>query len=213
MKPDLLNVNPKDVFYLPFVRRITRDRGLFNQVITVITEGNPTTDYVPEIVKSIPNSIVIKPNILELTAGGKDWRDIAVKEGLARIDSDYILFMEQDFFVEDGFFENLFKLSKGFDAVGFIDHNRLHPACLLVNKEALNKTSKDFAAYPPDNDHFAIVTQELMTMNFKTFQELGLTGWYHLSSLTFNMRLDEEGKPIQYRPDEYKLYKLLSQLM
>jgi hypothetical protein len=211
--PDLINVWPKDILYLPFIRRIKKDRHLFNQVITVISEGSPRHNYTEEIIKSIPDLTVLRPNMLELTAGGKDWRDVAVKEALGRVNSDYILFMEQDFLVEDGFFGKLFKKAEGLDAVGFEDHNRLHPACLLVKREALDKTSKDFAAYPPENDHFAIVTQQLMAMRCKTFQELGLDGWYHLASLTFNIRLDEEEKPVQYRPDEYKLYKLMSQLI
>ena len=158
--------------------------------------------------------MVISPNMLELTAGGKDWRDVAVNIALGKTTSTHILFMEQDFFVEDGFFDKLFRLGKDFDTIGFKDSNRLHPACLLVKKDILSKTSKDFSAHPPIGDHFAKVTEELMEIgSWTTLQELGLGGWYHLASLTFNIRLEEDGKPVQYRPDEYKLYKLMTQLL
>jgi hypothetical protein len=214
IKPDLINVWPRDVFHLPFVKRIGRDRNLFDKVITIISAGSPRHDYVQDISGCIPNSIVFEPDLIHLTAGGKDWRNVCVNLALEKSTSEYILFVEQDFIVEDGFFGKLFKLSEGLDTVGFVDHNRLHPACILTKRESLNKTSKDFSAYPPENDHFAIVTQQLMAQgNWKTLQDLGLTEWYHLASLTFNIGLEEQGMPVQYRPDEYKLYKLLSQLI
>jgi hypothetical protein len=214
IKPDLINVWPRDVFHLAFAKRMNRDRHLFDKVITVISSGSPRHDYVQDITGSISESIVFEPDLQHLTAGGKDWRNVCVNLGLEKSTAEYVLFVEQDLFVEDGFFEKLLTLGEGLDAVGFIDSNRLHPACLLVKRAALDKTTKDFGAYPIEDDHFARVTKELMAMgNWKTLQDLGLTGYHHLASLTYNIGLEEQGLPVQYRPDEYKLYKLLAQLL
>jgi hypothetical protein len=214
IKPDLINVWPRDVFHSAFAKRINRDRNLFDKVITVISSGSPRHDYVPEITSSIVDAIVFEPDLQHLTAGGKDWRDVCVNLALEKSTAEYILFVEQDLFVEDGFFEKLFALGEDFDAVGFTDGNRLHPACLLVKRSALDKTTKDFGAYPVEDDHFARVTKELMALgNWKTLQELGLTGWYHLAGLTYNISLDEQDILVQYKPEEYKLYKLLAQLL
>lgn len=210
MKPDVICVWPKDVLYPAFTKRINKDRKLFNKVIIVISDG--VLDKSQDI--NIQDATILIPNLQELTAGGKDWRNVCVNLALEKSDSDYVLFLEQDFIAGDGFFEKLLKSIEGFGTLGFKDGNRLHPSCLLVEREILNKTSKDFSAYPPEDDHFARVTKELMALdNWKILDTELSANCYHLASLTFNIRLEKEGKPVQYRPDEYKLYKLLVQLM
>lgn len=212
IKPNLLTCWPKDVYYPFFVKRINKDRRLFERVIVVMTEGDPGFNETAKVGVSLEDSLVLSPNILELANEKRSWYDVAMNTGLLKVDSSHVLFMEQDFFVEDGFFEKLFSI-EGFNTIGFKDNNRLHPSCLLVKKETLDRTSKDFNAYPPEDDHFAKITKELMGFeNWTTLQALDLDGWYHMAGLTHNTRMDRRDQTIPYRPDEYKLYKLLSQL-
>lgn len=213
VKPDLIVCWPKDIFFPFFVKRINRDRGLFDKVIIVMTEGSLDGDCTRDIEHTLAGAIILAPNLLELAAGGKDWRNVATNIALEKSDSSHVLFMEQDFLVGDDFFKKLFTAAEDFDVIGFRDNNRLHPACLLVKRKILDTTSKDFGAYPPEDDHFSKVTKELMKPGgWVTLDELGITNWYHMAGLTHNTRMDKQGRVIPYRPDEYKLYKLLSQV-
>ena len=68
MKPDLINVWPKDVFHTAFAKRINRNRNLFDKVITAISSGSPRHDYVQDITGAISNSIVFANNRASLNS-------------------------------------------------------------------------------------------------------------------------------------------------
>lgn len=179
MKPDIITCWPKDSFYPLFMAEMNRDRDLFGKVIIVMTSGTSPIDFRNDI--DIKDAIIIDP---EVRLG--DWRNIATRTAVKRSDSPKILFIEQDFFYHRDFMEKL--LQTDFDMVGFKETTRFHPACLLVKREVLDKTDLDFSAYPPEDDHFGKLTKQ---MNGKTFEELGLTGWYHLSGMTYNFMIPE----------------------
>ncbi len=188
IKPDLIVLWPKDVYYPYFVARINKDRELFEKIIIVITEGNLPMNFTQNIKGSFKKCMVLEPDILNMTAGGKDWRSEAINFALSKSVSNYILFFEQDFLVRNGFFEELFSLVAP-DVVGFEDGNRFHPACLLIRKDILNMTRKDFGAYPPEGDHFSALTSDLK--KFCQWDKLeNIKGWHHISGLTHNYRID-----------------------
>lgn len=198
---DIITVWPRDVYYPYFAWRINKDRDLFDRVIVVMSEGNPRFDFTRDI--GIKRSTVLTPDLLKLTEGGRDWRHMATLTGLAKSNAKSVLFLEQDFFVKDGFFQTLLEKGKEYQTVGFVEGNRLHPACLLTQKETLNKTDKDFAAYPPIGDHFSRFTKQLMNIGFwTTLGEAGLADWYHLSGLTHNYRLESNF----HRADDFHTY-------
>lgn len=202
--PCLITVWPVDIFYPLFVHQINRDRELFGRVIVVMTPGNnPGFDFTQEIKRRIKRVSVITPDILKMTAGGKDWRNAAVNEGYKLVDSDYLLHVEQDFLAGKGFYKKLFEEGDGKNAIGFLDGNRFHPACLLVKKEATEKTSKDYSAYPPAGDHFAAFSQELMELgSYVALKFTDVKDAFHISGLTHNFRIEDP----RHRIDEFYTY-------
>ena len=176
---DVIICWPRDIYYPLFVLQMNRDRDLFEKVIIVMTAGESNRDFT--------GNIAIKDaTVLQIGSASGDWRDIATKAALSQSKSDYVLFLEQDFFYKKGLIEKIMKSDA--DMVGFRDGNRFHPACLLIKKSALSDITLDFSANPPKHDHFGGLTKQL---DGKTFEELGIDGWYHLSGLTHNFRLPE----------------------
>lgn len=206
MKPDVIVAHPKDIYYPYWADLMNRNRSLFGRLIIVMTSPNSDRDYT-KYLKKIRGSMIINQDIQKLTAGGKDWRNIATNLALEKSDSEYVLFLEQDFLVKDKFFEKLFEGAKGYFAVGFNSSKRLHPACLLVKKEIINKTDRDFSAKPPAYDHFGLFTHLIKSWgNWTTLEELGLTDWLHLAGLTHNFRV----WPPNYYPNRFYNYLVCS---
>ena len=204
MKPCVITVWPKDTFYPLFVHQMNKYRDLFNRIIVVVTPGNPGFDFTKEI--GIKNATIISPDIQKMTAGGKDWRDVAVNEGYKYVVSDYVLHLEQDFLAGKDFYKDLLEKGEGLDMVGTKEETRFHPCCLLISKEATEKTDKDYSAYPPVYDHFGKITSQIKGTDFK---ELGLTDFKHISGLTHNFRIND----VFHRVDEFYTYLIGSDLL
>lgn len=135
-----------------------------------------------------------------------DWRNVATNRALSISQSDTVLFMEQDFFIESGgHLTNAWAQLINYDAVGFKQEERIHPAFLLVKRKFIDMTSKDFSANPPHYDHFGKFTQELeeKKCNIKVLKD----GFMHMNGLThnFNLCMRNEVENI-YRKDEFIEY-------
>lgn len=186
-KLDLLFCNPKDFIYPWSNWRLNRDRDLFGKVIIMMTGGSWDKDYSDYLEKTIRDVTIIR----EFDDDGSDWRNAAINRGIKAMRGDKMLFLEQDFLYEDGFMEALFKV-EGYHTIGFRDGNRFHPACLLVDKETIFKTQRDFSVSPDVGDHFYKFTCELENIgNWTSLETLDLPKHFHLSGLTQNYRLDE----------------------
>jgi len=207
IKPDLVVIWPKDIFYPPFVARINKDRDFFAKVIVVMTAGQMDMDFTQEITIRLKDCQVVVP---DAKSPGKDWYDIAVNAGLLQVTAPYVLLIEQDFLVKEGFFENL--LWEGertkFDVIGIRQNNRFIPSCLLVKKDMMDKTSHDFSCNPPEGDHCYKVSKELEDQaDWSTLENLHIEGYYHMSGLTFNYRLKENW----HLADEFATYNYWSE--
>ena len=207
MIPDIITVWPIDTYYPLFVKQMNRDRDLFGRIIVVMTPGNPGFDFTKDVKQEINNATVISPDILKLTAGGKDWRNVAVNEGYKLVRSDYVLHLEQDFIAGENFYKDLIEKGDGLDMVGIKEESRFHPCCLLMNKQAVEKTDKDYSAHPPEYDHFGKITSQIKSS--ATLEELGLKDFYHISGLTHNFRI----KDVFHRIDEFYTYLIGSDLL
>lgn len=129
--------------------------------------------------------------------GVEDWRQAETDPLLVHSDAEWILFMEQDFFVDD--WDKLWikveEAMKNSDAIGWWNETAfpyLHPCFLLIKREILDKTQKDFSAHPeiPGCDHFAMITRDLEMLGAKItkLQDLGYENWvnaFHLGGLTY----------------------------
>ena len=186
MKPDIIAVDPKTIDYPIFTKQVEKYREYFNKVIIISTA--------------------------ELRGG--DWRDVATNKGLFESTSDWVLFLEQDFFFTKFFLLAVRAEVKNYDAIGFWEANRLHPAFLLVKREWIEKTSKDFdPIYEEKLDHFGRFSKELVQEGAKIGElekDLGLKlreDFYHMQGLTHNHNLyrDKNFAPI-FKRHEFQTY-------
>lgn len=142
-----------------------------------------------------------------------EWRDLATNTGLGLTSNEWVLFLEQDFFWTPHFWEQVMKQKDNYDAIGFWEANRLHPAFLLIKRDWINKTSRDFAPIPEEQlDHFGRFSRELVQNGIKVgeLENIGLKmqkDWYHMQGLTHNYNLcrDNNLAPV-FKRDEFLTY-------
>jgi hypothetical protein len=122
-----------------------------------------------------------------------DWRNAAVNYMIDSSHNEWILSLEQDFFIKDyeKFFATIEQAMGAHDVIGFEEGNRYHPAFLLVKRSAVNKTKRNFSAGEVGFDHFAHFSAELKQVApaFISLEELGLLpgrDWWHMRGLTDN---------------------------
>lgn len=170
-----------------------------------MTPGNPKFDFTKEVRHYLDKALIITTDIQKLTAGGKDWRNVAVNLGYQRSRSDYVLHLEQDFLFGDTFMEDLLLKGVDYDLVSENEGGRLHPCCMLVKTSPARMTSMDFSAYPPVGDHFKKFTDEITKDgNWATLQRLEIEDFHHISGFTHNYRLVENF----HRKDWFYTYNL-----
>ena len=190
MKPDVIICHPRDVLYPLWMKCMNKDRHLFNKVIVVMTQQSNDWDFTNYIKDKLINAEIIESYPYD----GTDWRNSAINEALKHTTGD-VLFLEQDFLYEEGFMENNLKGTKALR-----EGDRVHPAFLLVERERLDKTDKDFSVNPDKGDHFSKFTSQLSDIE-------NITGdYYHLNGLTQNYRLDDNW----YQPSIFKQYNEMS---
>lgn len=122
-----------------------------------------------------------------------DWRNAATNHMIDSTTGEWILFMEQDFFIHDYplFFHTVQNALLGNDIIMFEEGNRYHPAFLLVKRELVDKTSRDFSSGEVGMDHFAKFSQELKALKplSMSLEQIGLQpgrDWWHMRGLTDN---------------------------
>lgn len=225
MTPDVIVSWPRNCDYPLWRQYIHDERAQFAEVIVVFTETNQGEDYrnfVTDAMAQDEVTFLQSPPVL----GGEDWRNISVNHALAASQSAWVLFTEQDFIIKNPkYFWNKINeeaLRYGVvrdgvqpeykDAVGFVDGQRLHPAFLLVPREEIERTKKNFGIVPNRLDHFALFSRDLI-YNGVTILELDGhlhleegESWQHLNGLSHNHTLMEMGQEITYHPIEFRNY-------
>src|SRR3990172_10110991 len=117
---DILVCHPKDIIYPQWMYRMNKDRDLFGRIVVIMTQSGSNrvyTDYIKANIKDVTM-------VTNYAYKGLDWRQDAIIESLYETRGDRVLFLEQDFLVEDGFFQKLFEISESYQTVGFRDGNR-----------------------------------------------------------------------------------------
>ncbi len=203
--PDLVCAWPLHLDYPLFRQFIQKERKRFNKVIVVFTQMNAgTANYQPFVTDSLaPFKVTIVRS--DEPKAGKDWRNVAVNKGLSVSTSPWIYFTEQDFTPLEGFWKEVGDLYKRTDVFGAFQEGRLHPCCIFIKRELLDKTSKDFGAYPDAGlDHFGklqkqIESKTIMGVIFPRY-------WKHLNGLSQNMYMLQKGETPNYNPSEFREY-------
>lgn len=206
-RPDIVISWPNNCDY-PLWRQFIHDnRYRFNNVIIVFTETNTQPDYKDFVRKAMLRDwclFVQSPAPNSNGDGRLDWRDVAVNAGLLHsYNAEWIWFTEQDFFTKNDFWEHV---KKGFDqygAMGVYDGERLHPCCLFIKREVLNNTCKNFAANPPEFDHFGAIQRDLTGVPVYVIPQ---ASYHHMAGLSHNWRQVAEGGTPNYKPEEFNNY-------
>lgn len=229
VRPDVIVVNPSSVDY-PLWREVMNrpvHSDAVGRVIVVHYKDHKGPDYSSFIKGAMPDCTHVDiGNIPD----GRDWRDVAVNQGLKCVKSEWVVFMEQDFIptVPLYFFLRAGKAAEECDVVGWVDGatdplgmpinpmTRFHPSFLMVNRRALSKTSKDFSAHTSRGfDHFGLFSFELGAagVGVSTLPRIGLkveTDWNHWAGVTHNFHLVMQGQPPCYQVEEFKRFVSLS---
>jgi len=151
IKPDILVVHPLHLDYPLWRYNMIKYKDYFRSLTIVFSDHNMKKDYSNFIRVQLPFA-----NFVDYKGDKPDWRDGAVNWGLNTMPEDgYVLFLEQDFFWTDGFLNKVLQDQNEF--FYFKEGGRIHPAFALVKRSMINKTSRDFSAYPDTfGDHFSM---------------------------------------------------------
>jgi len=202
MKPDVIVTWPRNNDY-PIWREMIRGyRHKFGKIFIVFMNPNDNVDYSDFVRRSMTLDgvdFVISP---EIPKNG-DWRSVAVNEALRYSTSEWVWFTEQDFFIKDGFWEAWDNFDG--DVLFADDDGRMHPCSILVKRELINKTSKNFGIVPGKLDHFGIFQKELEKMKIKKVAMKPET-YYHMNGLSHNFTLVKNGEMPVYKPKDFNYY-------
>jgi hypothetical protein len=182
------------------------DYPLFRQTLPQLSEwAKPTICITPQGGTPLMGDILV-----ELTQGGcqvlrshalssetypGDWRNATTNYMIDQTSADWVLFLEQDFFIKDypHFFHIVKNSMENHDVIMFEEGNRYHPAFLLVKRVVINHVKRDFSAGEQGYDHFAHFSQEIRNLvspeRIVSLQELDLLpqrDWWHMRGLTDN---------------------------
>lgn len=200
IKPALLLVWPKHIDYPVCRWNLERFKDYFDSIWIAFSEHHREDDLSNFVRSSLPFC-----NFVDVTRKRDDWRDDAVNSLLdAAGDREYFCFYEQDFLIHDStFFDKV--LSEPRDFIYFKEEDRIHPAFAVVKKELVDKTSKNFAVFPP-GDHFYKFFNELPEgVNIDTLGVTKREDYYHMNGLSHNYINFKYGDPF-YHPANFLYY-------
>lgn len=205
-KPDIIAQWPVNCDYPIWRYFIKSSREKFGKIIIAFTETYSSDDYREFIKWSMRND-----NIIFFDGGspekGQDWRDMEVNKGLLLSDSKWVWFTEQDFFPTGKKFWNeiYMKHEKGFDLIGVTQGERLHPCCIFVKREVIEKTRKNFGIVPDKSDHFFLFQKDIERLNIKRayLGDEKVYQYKHLNGYSHNWRLIQEGGNPVYKAEEF----------
>lgn len=207
LKPDVIVSWPRNCDYPLWRHFIHNNRARFNEVIIVFTETHQGNNYV-EFAKSQMERdycLFIKNPIVHAE---QDWRDVAIKAALNHsYNAEWIWFTEQDFIIQDDVaFWNKIEVSQDLSSViGIKQGERLHPACLFIERKVLNKTSRYFGITPNKSDHFGKLQLEIEALQ-SPITIIPSSMYYHYNGLSHNMSLAGRQEAPNYEPERFYDY-------
>ena len=215
VKPDMITVAPDHLDFPPWRALVLKNQPMFNRVINVFHPANHMVN-IKNFVKGQLPSVTHLESVLD----GSDWRNLSVNLGLANSNSEWVLFLEQDFLpLTESFLPEVFRAAEQCDVIGLTYGgpwklgNRLHPAFLLVKRSAVELTSKDFSV-TEGLDHFGYFCDQLLSLDlsYMSLEDLNLLedrDWYHWNGVCNNLTLVQTGSRPNYKPERLKEYAQL----
>ena len=216
-KYDVLLTWPNSVDYPPF-RKFLRDYSpLFaNKIFINFNDTLIEPNFTEFLTNWFSLHSPVEVEFVGCHGEQKDWRDLSINSMLEKSTGEFVWFTEQDFFIKDPlpFFESVSPMVGLSSGVSFRQSTRLHPACLFVSRENIEKTSKNFSANPPESDHFGIFSKELEKIEPVTeLKDIGLEAgihWFHHNGLSHNYTLAERDQVPNYDIPNFLAYNAAS---
>lgn len=204
MKPAVVMVHPRHLDYPVSRWNLERFQDYFDGIYVGFSDHHVENQDLTNFLRDKMPFV----HFVEVIRTGDDWRNDAVNCILKEVDSEYILFMEQDFLIHDStFFEKVLKDDRDF--IYFKEDARIHPAFACVKRELIEKTSKDFSATPP-GDHFYKFFDELPEgVNIDTLGVEKRVDYYHMNGLSQNYQCFRYADPF-YSPANFLYYNFKS---
>ena len=205
IKPDLITVWPINSDYPLWREMVRANRHHFNKVIIGFMQTNDGIDNRRFVMSAMSNDGVDFIDCFPYNSG-QDWRDVITNACLRISTSNWVFFTEQDFFMREKFWNTVESVcdTENLDYIGVKQGERLHPCCLFIKKEALEKTSRDFAI-GDSYDHFGLIQKEIEANEAMGYIMPDNT-YFHLNGLTHNFNLLRNGEQPNYEPEMFKEY-------
>lgn len=203
MVTDLLLSWPRNCDY-PKWRQFLRDnRARFNEVLIAFTETNQGHDY-RDFIKQAMFSDYVQFGDAPQPKPGEDWRNLAINAMLLHsYNAPWVWFTEQDFYPGEGFWDNVQRLEdEGCGVIAVYQADRMHPCCIFMNRDTLNRTRKDFGIIPDKADHFSKIQQDIDALGIKV-GKINTATYYHHNGLSHNMTLLARGERPNYEVGKF----------
>ena len=137
---DIIIVAPESLDYPNFRKFLHNIRYDFNEIIYVFTKDSSRFNYSNFIKTDLPFVKFIHSE----NKNNRDWRDVATNNGIDNSNANKILFIEPDFKINKNV---LINMNLNNDVVSYYDSAlRIWPSFLMVKKELLKKTDRNFSA-------------------------------------------------------------------
>ena len=209
VKPDVIITIPYGIESPYFRWWAEAHANMLGKVIIGYYNDHREHDFRAFIKQAMPDATHV--DIGEVT--DRDWRNQTVNACLKESHSEWVMFVEDDFIFTTKFLDRVLTEAENYDVVGYGDMGewsqdiRLHPAFILVKRTFIDKTRKDFGAYPDRNrDHFAVFTEDLFNLKARQLDIAQIDGWRHLKGTYSNYMLVLEGKEPNYEPERFRDY-------
>ncbi len=157
MTPDIIVTHPLHLDYPWWRWAMVTYKEYFRSLTVVLSDHHMERDYSNFLRVQLPFA-----NFVEYKGDDPDWRNGTVNAGLNEMPKDgHVLFLEQDFLFTQDFLDKV--LQHWSDFIYFNEGTRVHPAFAIVKRELVDKTSRDFGAYPSSyGDHFSKFFSEMI---------------------------------------------------
>lgn len=199
MTPDIIVTWPLHLDFPLFRYNMAMYKSYFRSLTIVFSNHHMEKDYSNFIRVALPFA-----NFVEYKGADPDWRNGTVNAGLDAMPKDgNVLFLEQDFFWDDKFLDRVFNSGVWSDFIYFNEESRIHPAFACVKRELVDKTNRDFGAYPESyGDHFGKFFSDLIIgLNIT---ELGVKkdeNFWHMNGLSQEYMNYKNDQPFYNKAD------------
>lgn len=206
---DVVAVWPRNNDY-PLWREFIRDnRTKFNEILITFMETNQGYDYRSDVINHMFPDYAHFISAQQVHAT-EDWRNVAINAALLHsYNAPWIWFTEQDFFPTAGFWEDVKKLEDdGCGVIAVYQGARMHPCCIFMRRDVLNRTCKNFSIVPDKSDHFSLIQRDIEQMHDIKQGKINPDTYKHLNGLSHNWSLLANGQEPNHNVDEFFDYLL-----